>query len=106
MLVINNINLTEVRNKQPQAVDDDELVNLLFLHLTEEGFQSYEDFRRRSVDIQIFEKDSVIQMTEKGLLGESNLTLLADVRSHTVINFTHLLFPNKRFKLLISPITE
>ena len=53
MLVIININLTEVRNKKPQAVDDDKLVNLLFLHLTEEGFQSYKDFMRRSVDIQI-----------------------------------------------------
>ena len=53
MLVIININLTVVRNKQPQAIDDDKLVNLLFLHLTEDEFQSYEDFKRRSVDIQI-----------------------------------------------------
>ena len=53
MHVIINIDLTEVRNKQPQAVDDDKLVNLLFLHLTEEEFQSYEDFKRQSVDFQI-----------------------------------------------------
>ena len=28
-------------------------------------------------------------MTEKGLLGERNLTLPADVSSHTVMNVTH-----------------
>ena len=38
MLVIVNINLTEVRNKHSQVVDEDKLVNLLFLHLTEERF--------------------------------------------------------------------